>query len=141
MCRTPRAGSGSCCGRCPRPLRRARSWSPVAQGRSLFQPTPHPPPHPNTPSPLTPPLPPYPPTPPACPPGYRYRDESASPCGLGFWKAGVDFAVACSACGAGLTTATTTSGSAADCALAKAGYRLDKTGGVVTGAAACGVGL
>jgi len=30
------------------------------------------------------------PTPAACLPGYRYRDESASPCGYGYWKAGVD---------------------------------------------------
>lgn len=81
------------------------------------------------------------PSPPkAPPPGYRYSDESAVPCGFGSYKAGVDFSTVCTRCGAGLTTATTTASAAADCRLARPGYRLIKSGGDVAGAAACGKG-
>jgi hypothetical protein len=76
----------------------------------------------------------------ACPPGYRYNDDSAVPCGFGYYKPGIDFAVACTRCAAGLTTPTTTAGSAADCRLAAPGYKLVKSGDAVTGAAPCGAG-
>lgn len=76
----------------------------------------------------------------ACPPGYRYSDEQAVPCGLGFWKSGVDFSTVCTPCGLGLTTATTTSTSAAHCSLAKRGYALTKSGATVTGAVQCSAG-
>ncbi|KAI8467397.1 MAG: hypothetical protein J3K34DRAFT_460421, partial [Monoraphidium minutum] len=76
----------------------------------------------------------------ACPPGHRYSDDQAVACGFGFWKAGVDFAVACTPCGIGRTTQTNTASAAADCRLAKRGYRLVKVEGVVQSAAACGTG-
>lgn len=76
----------------------------------------------------------------ATPPGYRYADEQAAPCGFGYWKSGVDFSVACTACGTGLTTPTAASASAAECVLAKPGYYLDKTGSTVNGALPCSVG-
>ncbi|KAI8470420.1 MAG: hypothetical protein J3K34DRAFT_420465 [Monoraphidium minutum] len=76
----------------------------------------------------------------ACPPGHRYSDDQAVACGFGFWKAGVDFAVACTPCGIGRTTPTNTASTAADCHLAKPGFRLVKVEGVVQSAAACGTG-
>lgn len=76
-----------------------------------------------------------------CPPGFRYRGETAIPCGFGFYKSGVDFSTACTRCPTGLTTPTVTAGAASDCRLARPGYRLTKDGdGAVTGAAACGSG-
>ena len=62
------------------------------------------------------------------------------PCGVGSWKAGIDFSTVCTPCGVGLTTATTTATSAADCSLAKWGYRLVKSGATVTGAVQCSAG-
>lgn len=94
-------------------------------------PTPSPHAHPPNPAPtLT-----------ACPPGFRYADDAAVACGNGFWKAGVDYALACTPCGQGRTTASVTASSAAECALARPGYRLVKSGGAVTGALPCGIGL
>lgn len=76
----------------------------------------------------------------ACPPGYRYSDEAAVPCGYGYWRAGVGLSAACTPCGLGLTTPTVTAASQAECALAKPGYRLDMSGASVA-AVACDAGL
>ena len=77
----------------------------------------------------------------ACPPGYRYRDDAAVACGFGSYKPGVNFALACTPCAQGLTTATGTAASEAECVLARPGFRLAKSGATVTGAVACGPGL
>ena len=62
------------------------------------------------------------------------------PCGFGFHKSGIDFSIACTRCGLGLTTPSTTAGSAEECRLARPGYKLLKSGDAVTGATACGAG-